>query len=98
MRAIKEITEADALALAVDVNACLGRTALKSEKSVPCRSHPNDEIRIGRSSWSDQDWSVKYTWFDKTGRAARGGEVPLVALPQMLEFAIREGHLSIGPE
>jgi hypothetical protein len=71
---------------------------MKPEKSEPCRQHPEDEIRIGRSSWSDQDLSVKYTWFDKRGRASRGGEVPLVALPQMFEFAIRAGYLTIGSE
>lgn len=71
---------------------------MKSEQSEPCRANPNDEIRIGRSSWDDADLSVKYTWFDKRGRASRGGEVPLAALPQMFEFAIRAGYLSIGSE
>jgi hypothetical protein len=71
---------------------------MKSERSEPCRVHPNDEIRIGRSSWDGDDVSIMYTWFDKRGHASRGGEVPLAALPQMFEFAIREGYLSIGPE
>ena len=70
---------------------------MKPEKSEPSRAYPDDEIRIGRSSWSDDEISVKYTWFDKRNHAARGGEVPIAALPQMLEFAIREGYLSIGP-
>ena len=70
---------------------------MKTEKSEPCRVHAGDEIRIGRSSWNDNDMSIKYTWFDTRGHAARGGEVPLAALPQMFEFAIREGYLEIGP-
>jgi hypothetical protein len=68
---------------------------MNPEKSEPCRVHPGDEIRIGRSSWNDDDVSIKYTWFDKRGRPSRGGEVPIAALPQMFEFAIREGYLSI---
>lgn len=71
---------------------------MKPERSEPCRVHPEDEIRIGRSSWDDHDVSIKYTWLDKRGRPSRGGEVPLAALPQMIEFAIREGYLSIGAE
>ena len=58
---------------------------MKPEKSEPCRVHPEDEIRIGRSSWDDQDVSIKYTWFDKRGQPSRGGEVPLAALPQIFE-------------
>lgn len=69
---------------------------MKPEKSEKCRVHPEDEIRIGRSSWDDQDVSIKYAWFDKRGRPSRGGEIPLAALPQMFEFAIREGYLTIG--
>lgn len=71
---------------------------MKPEKSEPCRVHPKDEIRIGRSSWDDQDTSIKYTWFDKRGQPSRGGEVPIDALPQMFEFAIREGYLTIEAE
>jgi hypothetical protein len=71
---------------------------MKTEKSEPCRVHPADEIRIGRSSWDDGDVSIKYAWFDKRGHVSRGGEVPIAALPQMFEFAIREGYLTISPE
>jgi hypothetical protein len=35
----------------------------------------------------------EYTWFDKLGRGARGGEMPVGALPQAIEFAKREGYL-----
>lgn len=55
----------------------------------------DDELRLGWASW-DKDRtsvSVKYTWFDKLGRACRGGEVPIEALPQMLAMAIQSGHL-----
>jgi len=71
---------------------------MKVESSEQCRVHQSDEIRIGRSSWDDEDVSIKNTWFDKRGHASRGGEVPLAALPQMFEFAIREGYLTIGAE
>lgn len=71
---------------------------MKPEDSEPCRQNPDDEIRIGRSSWDHDDLSIKYTWLDKRGRASRGGEVPLSALPQMFEFAIRAGYLTIRGE
>lgn len=32
---------------------------MKPEKSEQSRIHPEDEIRIGRSSWDDQDVSIK---------------------------------------
>jgi hypothetical protein len=53
------------------------------------------ELRLGWASWDEDrtEISVKYTWFDKLGRACRGGEVPIKALPQMLAMAIQSGHL-----
>jgi hypothetical protein len=56
------------------------------------------EIRLGIASWDDgskTSKSVKYTWFDKNGKAARGGEFPVEALPQALDFAIRKGYVSL---
>lgn len=56
----------------------------------------NEELRLGIASWDDGTGSaksIKYTWFDKLGRAARGGEMPVDALPQALEFAMREGYI-----
>jgi hypothetical protein len=64
--------------------------------SEPARMDPNCELRIGIASWDDgtgTEKSAKYTWFDKNGKACRGGELPIAALPQMLEFAIRTGYL-----
>jgi len=54
-----------------------------------------DELRLGWASWDENhsNISAKYTWFDKRGRACRGGEVPIEALPQMLAMAIQSGHL-----
>jgi len=55
-----------------------------------------DELRLGIASWDDGSGtskSIKYTWFDKMGRAARGGEMPVEALQQAVEFAIREGFI-----
>jgi hypothetical protein len=64
--------------------------------SEPARNDPNCEIRLGGASWDDDCKSIKYTWFnEKDGKAARGGEVPVDALPQMLEFAIRKGYLKL---
>ena len=58
----------------------------------------NCEIRLGVASWDKGDnlsKSVKYTWFDKNGKVARGGEVPVNALPQMIDFAIRRGFINL---
>lgn len=69
--------------------------------SEPYRGGENEEIRLGVASWDNGDrtrMSVKFTWFDKTGRAARGGEVPVEALPQLLTFAIQKGYLSLDPQ
>ena len=40
--------------------------------------------------------SVKYAWKDANGKVARGGEIPVESLPQMLEFAIRKGYLALS--
>lgn len=56
-----------------------------------------DELRLGIASWdrgNGTSKSIKYTWFDKLGRAARGGEMPVEALQQAYDFAIREGYIS----
>jgi len=61
----------------------------------------NEELRLGVASWDDgsgKSRSIKYTWFDKLGRAARGGEMPVQALHQALEFAIREGYIKPKPK
>jgi hypothetical protein len=66
--------------------------------SEPAKNDPNCEIRLGTASWDDGNntsKSVKYTWFDKSGKAARGGEFPVEALPQMLDFAIRNGFIRL---
>ena len=59
-------------------------------------STTEEELRLGIASWDDGSGtakSVKYTWFMKDGRAARGGEMPVEALEQALDFAKREGYL-----
>ena len=61
-----------------------------------CRTHAKDVIIYGPSSWNKGAYSVKYGWYDSRGRICRGGEVPIEALPQMLEVAIRKGGLSLG--
>lgn len=69
--------------------------------SEPARDNPDNEIRLGVASWDDGSGtakSVKYTWFDKNGKVARGGEMPVAALPQALEFAIRQGYLRLSHE
>ncbi len=65
----------------------------------PSKTDKNCEIRLGIASWDDGSGtakSVKFTWFDKNGKAARGGEMPVEALPQALDFAIRNGYVSLG--
>ena len=67
--------------------------------SEPSRNDPNCEIRLGIASWDDGTGtarSVKYAWFDKNAKVARGGEFPVEALPQALEFAIRNGYLRLS--
>lgn len=69
--------------------------------SEPAQNDPACEIRLGVASWDDGSGisqSVKYTWFDKNGKAARGGEFPVEALPQALDFAIRKGYVSLSLE
>lgn len=71
---------------------------MKTEFSEPARNDRNCEIRLGIASWDDGSGthkSVKYTWFDKNGKAARGGEFPVEALPQALEFAIKNGYVTL---
>lgn len=66
--------------------------------SEPAENDPNCEIRLGVASWDDgnsKSMSIKYTWFSKDGKAARGGEFPVEALPQALDFAIRKGYVRL---
>jgi hypothetical protein len=53
-----------------------------------------DELLLGGSSWDAADRSLKYAWPDKNGRRARGGEVPVSAIPQAVVFAARKGYLT----
>jgi hypothetical protein len=58
-----------------------------------------NELRLGIASWDDGSGtakSLKYTWFTKNGKAARGGEIPVEVLPQALAFARREGYIRRG--
>ena len=69
--------------------------------SEPARNDPNCEIRLGTASWDDGTGtarSVKYDWFDKNGKVARGEEFPIEALPQALKFAIRNGYLCLSSQ
>lgn len=67
--------------------------------SEPADIDPGCEIRLGVASWDDGSntaRSVKYTWFTRDGKAARGGEFPVEALPQALDFAIRNGYVRLA--
>ena len=69
--------------------------------SEPAKNDSDCEIRLGIASWDDGSKtakSVKYAWFDKNGKAARGGEFPVEALPQALDFAIRAGYIRLSCE
>jgi hypothetical protein len=55
---------------------------------------PGDELLLGTSSWSDEDTSLKYGWLGKNGRRARGGELPIWAVPQAVLFAASSGYLT----
>jgi len=65
------------------------------------RTNPDCELRFGEASWAKGDASqksIKFTWFDKNGKAARGGEFPVEALAQALEFAIRKKYVRLAIE
>lgn len=67
--------------------------------SEPAEKHADCQIRLGVASWDDgsgKEMSVKFAWFDKNGRACRGGEFPVDALPQALDFAIRKGYITLS--
>jgi len=67
--------------------------------SEPAEIDAKCQIRLGVASWDDgarNSMSIKYTWFSKDGKAARGGEFPVEALPQALDFAIRKGYLRLA--
>lgn len=69
--------------------------------SEPADNDSGCEIRLGIASWDSGDGSaksVKYAWFDKNGKVARGGEFPIEALPQALDFAIRKGYIRLKYE
>jgi hypothetical protein len=72
---------------------------VKHRYTEPCRtskkSNP-DVIIYGESSWGGGSYSVKYGWYDSRGRISRGGEVPMQAIPQMLEVAVRVGGLKLS--
>jgi hypothetical protein len=71
---------------------------MKAIHSEPAKCSPKCELRLGIASWDDGSEtakSIKFTWFDKNGKAARGGEFPVEALPQALDFAIRSGYISL---
>ena len=71
-----------------------------TEKEETARIDSNCTIRIGVASWNRpgrNDISVKYAWRDKNGKVTRGGEVPVEALPQMMELAIKSDHLQLNP-
>jgi hypothetical protein len=52
---------------------------------------PTDTLVLGNSSWhGGADRSLKYAWPDKNGKRARGGEIPMSAVPQAVMFASRK--------
>jgi len=74
---------------------------MKPAFSEPAKNDADCEIRLGIASWDDgtnTKKSVKYAWFDKSGKVARGGEFPVEALPQALDFAIRSGYIQLRCE
>jgi len=60
------------------------------------KNDPSCELCIGIATWDSgtkETKSIKYAWKTSKGTIARGGEVPIEALQQMLDFAIRKGFL-----
>jgi len=74
---------------------------MQAAYSEPAKNDPDCELRLGTASWdsgANTSRSFKYTWFDKNGKACRGGEIPVEALPQALDFAIRHGYVKLSCE
>lgn len=67
---------------------------MKPEVEEPVHGTEHDVLLLGRSSWKPEDRSLKYAWPDKNGRRARGGEVPVSAIPQAVLLAARTGYLT----
>lgn len=77
---------------------CEDTEHMRVSHSEPADIDPGCEIRLGVASWDDGSLttkSVKFTWFNSDGKASRGGEFPVNALPQALDFAIRKGFLRL---
>ncbi len=69
---------------------------MRVEHKEPAKGFPADcELRLGTSSWDPEARSIKFAWRDRNGKVSRGGEVPVEALPQMLEIAVRHGYLNL---
>lgn len=69
---------------------------MRVELEEPVEGVMGDELLLGGSSWNPEHKSLKYAWPDKNGKRARGGEIPLSAVPQAVLFAARTGYLSRG--
>jgi hypothetical protein len=67
---------------------------MKAELEESVEGVPGDVLVLGSSSWSTEERSLKYAWPDKNGKRARGGELPMSAVPQAVLFAAREGYLT----
>jgi hypothetical protein len=66
------------------------------EVNVPVEGQPGekgDRLLLGVSSWNSDDKSLKYGWPDKNRKIARGGELPIWAIPQAMELAAERGFL-----
>lgn len=61
-----------------------------------CRTDPTCELRVGDSSWDENEESVKYAWFTSAGVVARGGEIPLKAFWQIHEMLVRLGKIRVA--
>jgi hypothetical protein len=81
-------------------NAALSLAYMQVKHQKHVKGSPDTEIRLGIASWDDghgEDKSAKWAWKDKNGHVARGGEVPVEALPEMLKYAIQWGYLKREP-
>jgi hypothetical protein len=68
---------------------------MDAEFEEPVETWPTDTLVLGKSSWhGGADRSLKYAWPDKNGKRARGGEIPMSAVPQAVIFASRKGFLT----
>src|SRR5437870_3967706 len=67
---------------------------MKPVYSRPYRLDQSRAIYLGWSSWDDKTAAVKFAWPTASGAIARGGEMPLDAVPDVVAISTEHGWLT----